>query len=100
MVPLLNSFGMEYVNHKKDVNFGMARGFGSLGWALSAVLIGFILEKFSPELLGYIYIISASLMWLTVLSMEDLGHLTESVHADEKEDNVLWKCLKDTTFLL
>lgn len=100
MIPLMSSFGMEYVNQEKEVNFGLARGFGSLGWALSAVFIGFLLEKFSPEVLGYIYIISAGIMLLLVLSMEDMGQLTKQPQTEEKEEGVLWRCLKDTTFLL
>lgn len=99
MVPLMSSFGMEYVNQEKNVNFGLARGFGSLGWAVSAVFIGFLLEKFSPEVLGYIYIISASIMLLTVLTMDDFGHLTEVPERSDKEGGLLWKCLKDRTFL-
>lgn len=99
MVPLMSSLGMEYVNQKRNVNFGVARGFGSFGWAISAVFIGFLLEKYSPELLGYIYIASAGMMFINILAMEDLGHQTEPEKAKDKESGLLRKCLSDITFL-
>ena len=100
MIPLMSSFGMEYVNQKCDVNFGVARGIGSLGWEVSAVFIGILLEKYSPELLGYIYVLSAGIMFVNVLFMEDLGHVTEPSKIQEKEGGLLFKCLKDTIFLM
>lgn len=99
MIPLMNALGMEYVNQKQNVNFGLARGFGSLGWAVSAVVIGLLLEKFSPEILGYIYITSAGVMFLNILFMPDFGQIMEPVKTEEKEKGVFRKCLKDHTLL-
>ncbi len=100
MIPLMSSFGMEYVNQKRNVNFGLARGFGSLGWAVSAVFIGFLLEKYSPDLLGYIYILSAGIMFANVLFMEDLGQMNKMPETENKEHGRFWDGLKDTTFWL
>lgn len=99
MIPLMNALGMEYVNQKQNVNFGLARGFGSLGWAVSAAVIGFLLEKFSPDILGYIYIISAGVMFLDIFFMPDFGQWMEPIKTEEKEKGVLGKCLKDSTLL-
>ncbi|XP_055346854.1 major facilitator superfamily domain-containing protein 6-like [Paramacrobiotus metropolitanus] len=38
---------------KKPVSYGMQRAFGSLGWASAAVVVGFLLDKFSNTVKDY-----------------------------------------------
>ncbi len=100
MIPLMSALGMEYINEERNVDFGIARGFGSLGWAVSSVFIGFLLERFSPELIGHVYIGSAFLMLLTVFLMEDLGRCVtfDGQKKSEKENGdggLLKHCIKD-----
>lgn len=104
VVPLLSSFGMEYVNQKRNVNFGLARGIGSLGWAVSAVYIGLLLENYSPNVLGIVYLISAGVLLLLLICMEDMGGLIEEAaeeesEAQKKDTGIFIKCLSDKTFL-
>lgn len=99
MIPLMNSFGMEYVNQNKDVNFGLSRGIGSLGWAVSAVFIGMLLEKYSPDLLGYIYVFSAGIMFINVFLMEDMGHYIPSSDTNDKQSGTIRSCISDSVFL-
>ena len=101
MIPLMSALGMEYINEKRNVNFGIARGFGSLGWAVSSVFIGFLLEKFSPELIGYGYIISASFMLVTIFVMEDLGQTfsAETEEKEKKDSGLLKRCVNDKILL-
>ncbi|MBO5303773.1 MAG: MFS transporter [Lachnospiraceae bacterium] len=100
MIPLISSFGMEYVNQKRDVNFGLARGFGSLGWAVSAAVVGFLLEKYSPDLLGYIYVVSAGILLVNIFFMEDLGYVEKPIlDTEKKTDGVFFKCIRDKLFL-
>ena len=100
MIPLLSALGMEYVNENRNVDFGIARGFGSFGWALSSVFIGFLLERFSPELIGHIYIFSALLMLLIVFIMEDFGKTAEAEEEkvsgkDKNDSGLLKRCVSD-----
>lgn len=99
-IPLLNALGMEYINHGIQVNYGLARGFGSLGWAVSAVFTGVLLEKFTPDILGYIYVISAGLLWINISFMSDYGQHVNQTAAEQKEKGFLQTYLKDVTFLL
>lgn len=45
MTPLVNSLGMESINQGKKLNFGVARGMGSVAYAVIAYALGVIVEK-------------------------------------------------------
>lgn len=44
--PLVNSLGVATVNCGEKLNFGVARGFGSLGYAAAAYIIGILADRF------------------------------------------------------
>lgn len=44
--PLVNALGIATVNGGERMNFGVARGFGSLGYAAAAYLIGLLAQRF------------------------------------------------------
>lgn len=44
--PLVNALGIATVNSGEKMNFGVARGFGSLGYAAAAYLIGLLAQRF------------------------------------------------------
>lgn len=44
--PLVNALGIATVNSGEKMNFGVARGFGSLGYAAAAYLIGLVAQRF------------------------------------------------------
>lgn len=45
LIPLVNALGMESINQKKKLNFGAARGIGSLGYALIVYVVGIAAGK-------------------------------------------------------
>ena len=48
---VLNSQGMEYVNLGISVNYGLARGAGSMAYAAVSLTIGFVTERFGEDVL-------------------------------------------------
>ena len=46
--PFLNSMCMELVRRGININFGLSRGVGSLTYAVTALLLGGLIERFSP----------------------------------------------------
>lgn len=70
MQTLLNAMAMEYIDNGYSLNFGFSRGIGSLSLALSAVTLGFVLEKFPTNILGYIYISLSFLLLILVSAMK------------------------------
>ena len=60
-VPFLSMIAMNYIQDGKEINFGLARGMGSISYAVSAVLLGQFIEFFNPTILAYVFVISAIL---------------------------------------
>ena len=44
LTPFVNSLGMESINQGKRLNFGVARGMGSVGYAIVAYTLGGIIS--------------------------------------------------------
>lgn len=51
MQPLLNALGMQMINDGRKINFGLARGVGSLSYAVVSVLLGVLEQNFGPQAL-------------------------------------------------
>lgn len=45
LTPLINSLGMESMNQGKSLNFGVARGMGSVAYAIAAYVLGLVVAK-------------------------------------------------------
>ncbi len=60
LTPLVNAIGMECINRGISVNFGLARGIGSISFALMSFLAGTCIERFSttaiPVLIIFCYL--------------------------------------------
>ena len=64
IMPLVNALGMYYVNKGKKLNFGLARGFGSIAYTIAAIVIGILAkdEFFGPKVVPVSIIISSILL--------------------------------------
>ncbi len=54
---MLSTLAMEYVNSGKEINYGVARGTGSVAYAAFSVLIGYMLRSVGIKWLIFIYAI-------------------------------------------
>ena len=68
LTPLLNSLAFLYDDFGIQVNYGFARGIGSLAYALVTFILGFILERISPGYLPLFYLIFGSLLLFSIRS--------------------------------
>ena len=59
--PFLQTLASSYMQAGYDVNFGFARGLGSVSWAITALIFGFFIDMFSSSVLGIGFVISAIL---------------------------------------
>lgn len=55
--PLINSLSFEFESHGYEVNFGLARGIGSVSYAVISLLLGYVVEKHNPEVLPIFYVL-------------------------------------------
>ena len=57
IVPLLNSMAFVFEKYNIKINFGLARGCGSGAYAISSILLGYLIEDVGASVLPLIYMI-------------------------------------------
>lgn len=55
VTPLLSSLCLQFTNNNYDMNFGLARSMGFLGYSLSAAVMGMLTSHFGPEVIIPVY---------------------------------------------
>ncbi|MBQ7800830.1 MAG: MFS transporter [Oscillospiraceae bacterium] len=79
IVPLMNSVSVYYQSHGIPINYGLARGTGSLAHSLSALLLGYLIA-----LLGVDWMIIVVLLLLAVHIVLTLGYPKITAEAASK----------------
>ena len=82
--PLINSVSVYYVNQGVSVDFGAARGIGSLSYAAASYILGIVVEKFGTRSILMAGILVALVLLVTVLYMPVLSSSAAS-RLGEKE---------------
>ena len=82
--PLVNSVSVYYVNQGVSVDFGAARGIGSLSYAAASYVLGIAVEKFGTRSILVAGILVALVLLITVLSTPVLSSSAAS-RPKEKE---------------
>ena len=82
--PLINSVSVYYVNQGVSVDFGAARGIGSLSYAAASYILGIVVERFGTRSILMAGILVALVLLVTVLSMPVLSSSAAS-RPKEKE---------------
>ena len=82
--PLVNSVSVYYVNQGVSVDFGAARGIGSLSYAATSYVLGITVERFGTRSILVAGILVALVLLVTVLSMPVLSSSAAS-RPKEKE---------------
>ena len=66
LLPFLNSLGTESMNQGKNISFGVARGMGSLAYAISSYILGMIVIPFGISVIPVIVIGVLSLILIAL----------------------------------
>lgn len=74
---LLNAQMMQYVNVGIPVRYGLPRGMASIAYALFALLMGSLIERYSPALLMPVYMLVAALGIVSIWTMPDVDQLSD-----------------------
>lgn len=80
---LLSSLGMAYINRGQKLDFGLARGMGSAAYAVTAMVLGGLLERFRPDLLGYVFCITVVFFWGTGVFLPEAEKIDIGTEAAE-----------------
>lgn len=66
MLPFINSLTFIFEKRGIFLNYGIARGVGSAGYALMSLFLGYFLNLYSPSLLPYFYTVMAVIMFAVI----------------------------------
>lgn len=81
-VPFLSMICMDYLKEGRYLNFGVARGLGSIAYASGAVIVSQFITWINPTVIIYVYLISSCLLFWILLSMPD-----SQTNNDNQEEN-------------
>lgn len=103
MLPFANAFAGFLSSWGVKINFGIARGIGSLAYALLSLLLGVLIEKMGPNVLpasGIIFTLGMLVM-MAVFTRQHSGQALAREAVDKKESKSLFVFLKsDPRFAL
>lgn len=83
--PFINSLTFVFEKNGIHINFGLARGIGSVAYAVMSLILGNIVASFSPELLPYFYV-GLSLCTLVFVYTFYLPNGKEEIVHEEKTE--------------
>ncbi len=84
--PFVNSLAFIYEEEGIHIKYGIARGFGSLSYALITLLLGFVIEKTSSSILPVFYMGLAFIFILVVRSYKLPKHELAIEEVPEQEE--------------
>ncbi len=73
ITPLVNAAGMEWINKGVPVNFGVARGTGSLLFAAISYIAGVAVSKFSTDVIPVLVVLFYILLFVAILTFHFYG---------------------------
>ena len=85
IMPLINTLAFIFEKYGIQINFGIARGLGSVAYALTSMALGYIVEWFSPDLLPICYVVFNALLFI-VVHLFILPKNAQIVNADEESE--------------
>ena len=66
IMPLMNTLAFVFEKYGISINYGLARGLGSVAYAVASMVLGHAVEAFSPDLLPVCYVVFNLLLFIVV----------------------------------
>lgn len=57
LIPFINAISMQFINAGHRINFGAGRACGSIGYAITSILMGSLIKNFSYQVVPYVAIV-------------------------------------------
>lgn len=96
IIPFLSVICMNYIKKGMYINFGLSRGFGSISYAIGAVVIGQLITIFNPEIIAYIHLLFGILFIILLYALPNFE--IEETAQKEKTSSVFKTIMKYRTF--
>lgn len=78
----LNTLGLSYSNRGIFLNYGLARGLGSLTFSVMSLILGWMVKLYSPSIIPFVYLIFLIMMFIILLGIKSLK---EEPHQEGKK---------------
>lgn len=86
--PLFNSLAMEYMNQGVPMNYGLARGMGSISFAIMSFFLGSLVDKFGADIILPVFLLCYVLViFSTYIFHEKLPEVTPELRNQMKGNN-------------
>lgn len=95
---LLDSWVLESNEGIKN-NFGPIRAFGSIGWGISTLIVGRIIDKFGWNIVGVLYIVFASIVLIITYNTKDAKHENHEKDGSDLTITTLKQLLKNKRYI-
>lgn len=87
VMPLMNTLAFVFEKYGITINYGLARGLGSVAYAIASMILGHAVDAFSPDLLPVCYVVFNAFLFIVVHGyVLPKGEQIE-VKVDEKESD-------------
>lgn len=87
IMPLMNTLAFVFEKYGITINYGLARGLGSVAYAVASMILGHAVDAFSPDLLPVCYVVFNAFLFIVVHGyVLPKGEQIE-VKVDEKESD-------------
>lgn len=84
LMPLINALAFVFEKYGCKINFGLARGLGSGAYALTSMIIGYVVNAIDITIMPFAYILFNGLLYV-VISTYRLSNGNEQIDSTEKE---------------
>ena len=84
--PLINALSFYYIGHGAKIDFGLARGTGSLAFAILSSILGYLLTKFQSWVIPFSSFVCIAIIALLMLSFPAIKKLSQEKSLNEAEN--------------
>ena len=87
---MLSTLAMDYINGGNQLNFGLARGCGSISYAIFTLILGYVVQYLGADILMAMYIVLGFINIITVV-LFPVDNSKEHFADNNKDSNILRK---------
>ena len=100
--PLFNSLAMEYMNQGVPMNYGLARGMGSISFAVMSFFLGSLVDKFGADIILPVFLVCYVLVILSTYLFHDKLPVKSQEQKDVRglSDNIVLEEEKEASGIL
>lgn len=87
---MLSTLAMDYINRGNQLNFGLARGCGSISYATFTLILGYVVQYLGADILMAMYIVLGIINIITVVSFPSGNSEEHSADNQDKHKNQIY----------